>query len=415
MWPFKRKEQKSVTTGEADAGRSSGAVVWSEWPTEKAINEGYKAAVAVYACCRRRAEAVSSVPFVAQRLAGGKWEDLPSTHPLQQLLSKPNPEISPTEFWQIVMNHLDLSGNAYMAKVRDGNGRVMELWPHYPHTVSAVKSAQGLAAAYKVGTLQKTVSPEDMTHLRFPNPADLLFGQPPLQAAARSVDVDNAALAYQKNGMDNRAIPDMMISFESDMTPDQYRQAKDRVREQTGPGRSREPLITSKANAQQLSLSPAEMDFIETRKMTREDICSAFGVPSELIAEMGTANRASADAIRHTFWLDTVTPILDLITESLTLSLASEYGPDIRITYDTSGVPALRENTDQKIQTAARLWDMGVPLNAINALLDLGLDAKIPGGDVGYINSGKVPITSDFNRPSEAAQKAILDAISNRT
>lgn len=395
-WPW---QKKSVTTQQADAGALYGTASWSDWNTDTAIREGYKASVAVYACIKRRAEAVASVPFVVQTRTRDGWEPADG-HPLQQLIDHPNPEIGQSEFWQTVITQLDLAGNAYLAKIRDTTGQVRELWPHNPQLVEVTRGATQLATLYRVGTARKPILPEDMAHLRYPNPADLLFGQSPLQAAGKAVDVDNASQSYQKTGMQHRGLPDLHVSFDAQLSPEQYQQAKDRVAEQTGPGAARRPLITSKATVNQLSLSPAEMDFIETRKACREDICAAYGVPSALIAGMSESNLANSGTARKTFWLDTVIPLLNLLTEGLTRTLAAEYGPTIRISYDVSAVPALQEATDQKYASAKALWSIGVPLNTINEVLDLGL-GKLPGGDIGYIPSGVVPTTFDTNLTDE--------------
>lgn len=408
-WPW---QKKSVTTQQADAGTIYGVSAWSDWNTDAAIKEGYKASVAAYACIKRRAESVASVPFVVQKRTSEGWEAVPA-HPLQQLIDKPNPEIGASEFWQAVIIHLDLSGNAYLAKIRDGVGQVRELWPHNPQLVEVVRGATSLAALYRVGTARKPIQPEDMCHIRYPNPSDLLFGQSPLQAAGKAVDVDNAAQSYQKIGMQHRGIPDLHVSFDAQLSPEQYQQAKDRVAEQTGPGNARRPLITSKATINQLSMTPAEMDFIETRKACREDICAAYGVPSSLIAGMSDSNLANSNTARKTFWLDTVIPLLDLLTEGLTRCLATaEYGDNIRITYDVSAVPALQEAADQKYASAKALWSIGVPLNTINKVLDLGLD-ELPGGDVGYIPAGVVPTTFDTNMTDEQL-RGLVNGVSNR-
>lgn len=416
MWPFKKKqEQKSYTTPEVEYP-VAGYAKWSEWDSEKATKEGYKSSVAVYACIKRRAEAVASVPFVVESMTSDGWEPVEKTHPLQRLVDRPNPEITPPDFYKLMLTHLDLAGNAYQMKVRDGAGQVRELWPAMPHTVQAATDSKSIVAYYKVGTAQKQVAKDDMCHLKYINPSDLVFGMSPLQAAGKAVDVDNAAQSFQKISMQNRGVPDLHFSFDTPLTPEQYEQAQSRIAENTGINSARKPLVTSKASVTQLSRSPAEMDFIDTRRVSREDVCSAFGVPSALIAEMGDSNLANAETARRVFWQDTVIPLLDDLTESLTHSLASEFGEDMRITYDVSGVPAMQENLTDKLDNAQKLWAMGVPFNIINQHLEMGLD-EVEGGNTGYIQSSVIPTSYDFNGStelSEAAEKALIDAIERK-
>jgi len=149
------------------------------------------------------------------------------------------------------------------------------------------------------------------------------------------------------------------------------------------------------------------MDYIETRKAALENICSVYGVPSPMISNVGDVNLANAETSRRMFWLDTVIPLLDWLTESLTKGLAREYGDDIRISYDLTGIPALQENMTDKIANAQALFSMGVPINQINQLLELGLD-DITGGDVGYVNG--MPTTYDTGALSDE-KKAVIDGI----
>ena len=78
------------------------------------------------------------------------------------------------------------------------------------------------------------------------------------------------------------------------------------------------------------------------------------------------------------------------------MCLSSEYGPDVRIAYDLSNIPALQENYAEKLTNAKIMWSMGVPFNIVNQRLELGLD-DMDGGDIGYIPTGVIPTTFDFD------------------
>ncbi len=407
MWnPFRKKEQKSHIL--INNGQNTNPN-WNEWDTQKAITEGFKSSVPVFSCIKKRYDAVSSIPWVVQSLVNGEWEAVP-THPLQVLLNNPNPMMSMGELMRLQITHLDLAGNAYWKKVRGGrDGAVLELWPVMPYPVTVDVADDGMVNFYKIGSNNERVDADDMCHFMYTNPDNMYFGQAPLQAAGKAVDVDNAAQSWQKISMQNRGVPDYMISFDSEMTPDQYAQASSIIKDKTGPGSAREPLVVSKAKVQQLSMSPVEMDFMETRRFSREEACSVYGVPSALIAEMGNVNLANAESARKLFWLDTVIPLMDELRESLNRCLAFEYGPTIRIVYDTTNVAALQVNFNEKLTGAKILWSMGVPLNMVNQRLELGLD-DVDGGNIGYIPTGVIPSTFDFDGDEEE-EKAVFNKL----
>lgn len=408
---IKPQEKKSYRSNEVDRTYTSTAE-WSDWDVDKAISEGYKSSVPVYASIKKRADSIASIPLVVETKSGEGWEPSPN-HPLQTLLDNPNPDMSTSEMMKYLVTALDLAGNGFWMKVRGGNnGLPLELWPAKPNNITIYPGVDKLISKYLVGCLQKEVISEDMCHFMYTNPDSFICGQSPLQAAGKAVDVDNSAQSWQKISMQNRGVPDMHVSFDADLTEQQHAQASEYVEDHmTGSGNARKPLVTSKATVKQMSMSPVEMDFMETRRFSREEACSVYGVPSALIAEMGAVNLANAETARKLFWIDTVVPLMDEIVDAMNQCLASEYGADVRITYDTSNVAALQESYTEKLDNAAKLWAMGYPMNVINQRLELGME-DIKGGDIGYIPTGVIPASYDFSTtPDDEIKKDVLERI----
>jgi phage portal protein BeeE len=183
-----------------------------------------------------------------------------------------------------------------------------------------------------------------------------------------------------------------------------------------GTGNARKTLIMSKAKYQQLSQTPAEMDFMATRHFGLQQICAVYGVPIEMISGMGDANRASGENVRRTFWLDTIIPLLNEIASALNKSLVPEFGDmrTLRIRFDVSGVPALQENYSEKLANAEKLRSLGYPVNVINQRLELGLE-DIEGGDIGYIPQGLIPASFDMSEPTQSPAQAADEAYGSDT
>ena len=416
MWPFKKKAvQKAIEKKGFDSHNNhySSIANWSDWDAQKAVEEGFKSSVPVFACIKKRYDAVSSIPWCVETLRGDEWEKTPS-HPLQRLIDNPNPEMSTGELMRLLICHLDLAGNGFWRKVRGGMGDTpQELWPVMPY-ISITTNLDGTINYYKQIHSNKQIPADDMCQFKYTNPDNYYFGQSPLQAAGKAVDVDNAGQEWQKVSMQNRGVPDYAISFDSDLTPEQYNQANEVIKSKTGTGSAREPLVLSKAKVQQLSLSPVEMDFMDTRRFSREEVSSVYGVPSALYAEMNEANLSNAETARKVFWLDTILPLMDELKDTFNSQLVPDYaqnGEIIRVVYDVTNVAALQVNLTEKITNANKLWAMGVPFNTLNDRMELGFDA-IDGGDVGYIASSAIPTNFDFEEGVSAESKsAVYDAI----
>lgn len=376
---------------------------WSDFNSIQAIKHGYKRSTWVYSCVRLRAANIASVPWTVEVQRSGKWmED--ENHPLKKLIDYPNPSFDFSMMLRQWIYHLDLGGDAYSSKVKNGAGKTVEIWPLIPDYMEILPGRDRLIALYRYRKqmVSHDIPVDDIIHLRYANPGDLYYGLSPLHAAARAVDIDEEAEKWQKISLQNMAVPPGGFVMEGEVTQEQWEQTRKWVREQSGPDHAREPWVLANSKWQNMAQTSVEMDFINSRKMTREEICSAYSVPPPLAGIYENATLANIETARQILWREGLIPVLDEIQGQLNLQLATEYGPGVRIVYDLSNVEALAENYTEKITNATGLWRLGVPLTEINQRLELGLDTdNIPGADKGYLSPGLLPTDMDFDLSPE--------------
>jgi len=361
---------------------------WSEWSTDNAIKEGFKRSTWVYACVWRIMRAAASVPWVVSRREGDKWVPVPG-HPLELLLETPNPKMSRQDLIERTASHLYLGGNALWQKVTARN-IVAELWPLDVGGIKPIISQRDFISGYQYerGKIRHLYKADEVVHFTFIDPANPYWGMSPLQAAARTVDTDVEAVKWNKIALQNRATPDGVFTHDAPLTPEQWEEARDHVRSQhQGADNARTPwVLGGGAKWQQMSLSPAEMDFIESRRMTRLEICAIFGVPPVLVGIFDDATLANAETSIKIFWTETVIPFLSDIRGALTRSLVPLFGDpaSLWLTYDTSNVEALQKSMEDLVRVGVELWKTGMPWQQIAALLDLDLQPW-DGWDVSWI------------------------------
>ena len=375
------------------AWRTNQDAKFNDWSTERAIREGLKASVYVYACVQLIARSVASVPWATYRQkANGEWVEIPN-HPLTALIERPTPYHNRKDLLEGMAQHLFLGGNAIFTKVRAG-GTVAELWQLPPDAIKVIPSRTNFIDHYLYewdGVRQK-FKQGDIIHNKFNDPSNPYWGLGPLQAGARTVDTDTEAVRFQKVSLQNRAISDGIFTFENHLTRDQWDEARAMVREQhQGIENARTPwILGAGAKWQQMSLSPAELDFLNSRKFSREEICSVFNVPPPMIGILENSTYNNIETARKIFWQDNIVPLLEDIKSCFNLSLAPEFGQGIELSFDLSNVEALQTSNSEKMTTAQTLFGMGVPFNEINQRLELGFD-PIEGGDVGYLAANLMP------------------------
>ena len=385
--------KKSFTYSQLQPNWKANTPKWNEWSTENAIKAGYKASTYVYACINAIAKASASVPWkVYKRSRAGIWEEVQG-HPLEELINRPNPFSSRKDLIERMTINLYLGGNAYFSKVRAG-GIVAELWNLPTDAIKVVPSQQDFIShyLYEQQGVRQRIEARDLLHNMFIDPSNPYTGMSPLQAGAKAIDTDIEAVNWNKVALQNRAITDGVFTFDQPITRAQWEEARQMVKEQhQGADNARTPwILGAGAKWEQMSLSPQEMDFIESRRFTRSEICSIFQVPPPIVGIYDDATLANIETARKIFWLDTIIPYLEDLKNCFNLGLTPEFGKDIELSYDVSNVEAIQTNYSEKLENAQKLWNMGVPFNEINQRLELGFD-EIEGGDTGYLPTSVIP------------------------
>ena len=347
--------------------------VWSTWTVQKSVNEGYKVSGWVYAAVRHIVQAASSVPLVVF-----KDGEINEKHPISILLKHPCQSLSGQDFIELIVAWLQLTGRAPFKKIMVGT-RTKELQLISPDRIAPIASEDVayLIAGYELDE-QRTndLTPENVCYLRLLDPANPINGIGPLQAAAREVDCDVEQQEWNKSAMENRGVVDGVFTFKKDLTQTLGDAILAKIKEKFGnKGKVREPLVLgSDATYTRVGLNAAEMDFIESRKFNREAVFVIFNVPLALVSSESMTYNNYTSALRI-LYESNVIPLLDDIYSELNFSFAKELQPGEEIKPDLTNISALKEQDSEKINNAKTLYSIGVPISAINARLELGLEA----------------------------------------
>jgi HK97 family phage portal protein len=397
---FKTAPPAAHTVGSWRMGRP----LDKEWDSARAVKEGFKVNEVVYACVKRRANAVASVPwYVEERKDDYEWERVPG-HPIEQLLDYPNPSMSRQDLFDRLVHHLDLAGNALWQTVdatslRGPMGKVpVELWPVDPGPIKPVPDQKRFISEYEYyrDGDRKVIDASQVIHFMIADPSNPYWGTAPLMALAKAVDTQVAAMSWNLQALFNRAVPDGLMSFDRPLNREEWEQAQNEIRRSlSGDQNARRMLVLgSGAKYEMLSWTPTELDFIASLKHYREAIASAYGVPLPMISIYEDATLANLEGSRRIFWEDTVINVLEGISSTLNRVLVPRFAErgQIRLCYDVSAVPALREDFGAKCDQYVKLVEYGVSPNAARKRLEMDLEDE-EGGDVALIPATMIPLT----------------------
>lgn len=379
-------------------------ILFNALTIEKAVKDGYQSDVYVYRCVKIIADAIKSVRFI---VVNNDTQEPQLKHPVQAVLDMPNKELSGQTIKTILTQHLQLAGNAFFQKVMVGN-KVVELWPIQPDKLETHTSdvPGQLVKIYRMNDGSRTYQPDEIIHFKMPNPSNPLKGISPLMAASKKVDISNEQNLWNYSSFKNRAIPDGIITYEMDYTPDQLREYARVFNEGKGGSKNsyKNWFMGGKAKYQRMSNTPIEMDFIESIKLVREEICIAFGVPPIMVGTMDSAtynNLATADRV---LWEQTILPQLSDICDALTQGFEKMLGPNLVIKPDVSNIKALEDSLNKRINDGKVLFSMGVPLTEVNNRLKLGLNLDgVDTADQSFVQGGNsFGQQQQFNAPGPA-------------
>lgn len=351
------------------------------------VREGYAKNTLVYACINE----------ISQSAAEPRWlaylgDDPAPDHDLQRILDQPNRYFSSFELWRLSLIYRNIEGNAFLLKGRSPSGRLGSLWPMRPDLVAPVPGEDGELLGYVYGFGSERVGwlPEDVIHLKCPNPVDPLEGlgrgMSPLMVAAREVDVDNSATDFLKKFFDNAAVPFGLLKSKQHLVDGEIKRIRARIKEQYVGVRNWHELLILDADAdyQQLALNMDEMAFPDLRALSESRICMAFQVPPILVGAKVGLDRSTFSnygEARKSFWQETLSPIYREIEDKLNAELVPEFGDRrLRVVCDFSQVQALRESRDALFKRAQEAVSAG--WGTVNdARREVGWEVD-PGGDV---------------------------------
>jgi HK97 family phage portal protein len=386
-----------------------------EWNVDRAISEGYKASTWVYTAVNKLSRAAASVEWICYKInadgsRGDRWPD----HPFEIMMHEPNPFTNGQDWRERTYQHLWLAGNSISRIVSVGKVPI-GLVQMMPNSVRPVPDLATFLSRYDLyenwaGAKTGELQPNEVLHLMFADPANMYWGISPLQAVAKTVDTDTEAVRWNKVSLQNRAVSDGVFSVSVPITKEEWEELREEIRDQKqGANNAHNPWILGYGTQwNPMSLTPIEMDFLESRKNNRTEILAVYGVPPPMAGIYDQATYDNVASARLIWWLDTIIPFLDDVKVALQFDLARRFGNNFVIDYDLSQVEALKVLQIQKISAARDLWSMGVPLQVINNVLDLGLPNDIAGTDVGYLPMTMYPVSSG---KSQTAAKSHFDSL----
>ena len=347
----------------------------------------------VYACARLISQTIATLPCQLYKADSEGRGTLARDHPLYRLLhDQPNADMTAVTFWECVVVHILLWGNAYIQIERLGT-RVVALAPMVPDRLTARRNSDGSVTYFYSWLGQITeLQEEEVMHIN----GFTLDGMHGLSIVGQARETLGIAVAADKSAASffrNSMKPSMVFTTEKFLPEPQRKrfdeETKDKLVGAINSGGW--ALLEGGIKAEAISMKPEDAQLLATRAFSVEEICRWFGVQPVMIGHMEKSTAWGTGLEQMNLWFLTYTlrPLLKSIEQAIRMSLLNpgekslyyaEFNVDALLRADSAGRAALMKTMAEN------------GLRTRNELRALDNVAPMPGGDDLTVQSNMLPI-----------------------
>jgi HK97 family phage portal protein len=322
-WPWQKKDRTYNSAADlardllASASVRSGVAV--NWKT--ALQ-----ATTALACSRVIGEGLAQVPLKLHKARKGGGSDIAYAHPLHHLVhDAPNGSITSYEWRETAGMHLVFAGNTYAYKVRDPQGKILELLPMEPGVVTP-KRAPDRTLRYEIRLADGAIKPvpaEDMLHL--PGPSwDGWQGLDGVKLAREAIGLSLAAEEHNARMFGNGARLGGVLSTDGNLSQDQLKLLRDSWQDSQGglANAYKTAILFGGLKFQPVAMQNDQAQMVELRSQQVEEVCRAFRVLPIIVGHSDkAATYASAEQMFLAHVVHTMGPWYARFEQRLNMSL----------------------------------------------------------------------------------------------
>jgi HK97 family phage portal protein len=315
---------------------------------------------------------------------------------LIDLLSNPNNVHTWEQLAGLHYTYMNFNGEGYTMMFR--NGQPWTPTPgQLPHAVQEIPANQIQFKLSKEGYSKSTVKYQGAEYPLSvfvrdinPDPDNPYFGHSIISAAAAIINSDLEMREWNNRLMANGAAPSVVFTSNEEMSQEAYERWKQQFQdEHTGAANAGKPLLVEGGDVKPFMLSPRDLDFLESRKFTRDEILAMWRVNPYIIGSVEDVNLATAKAARIQHAEINIEPRVRQWVRQLNATMVSVFDPELILGYE----PIVPEDDEAKLKyhaAAANKWETIDEARA--AFGDEALPAKL--GEQIYMPNLNAPLAA---------------------
>lgn len=349
------------------------------------------------------------------------WE-YSEDHPLELVLTRPNPFYGDDLLWKATVVSYCLDGNAYWQKVRNVFGDVIGYWylPHFavdPMYPTVSQRGDAFIEYYRYqpvsGGVPVELNVRDVVHYRWGlDPENPRYGLSTLKTLIREIFTDEEAANFSAAILRNMGVPGGVIapaSADAKPSPAEVERMKDHMAGSfTGSRRGEWLVLGVPTDIKQFGFDPQALMLGNLRDIAEERVCAALGVPAAVVGFgsglQQTKVGATMKELRKEAWDSCIRPMQNSLAKQGSMQLLPDFVTQLRryrLRFDTSAFAASQEEETEKATRVGTLVEKGV-LRVDRAQELLGLEVD-PTRAV-YLGPAPAPLkAAEPSKPGEPA------------
>lgn len=291
----------------------------------KSFLDAYNISIYVNKAIEKRATKVGEIDFILKR-GENEVEQNQDKLGILKLLAKPNKQQTGRQFFALWQKYKDIYGEVYCLLLKDsgfldrkGISEMILLNPK--HCEPKFTDTGELSSVEYKNNNSITYAGEDIIYDINPNPDNQLRGISLLQAGMKTISISTQLDEYQANILNNGGKIDGVFNFKNQtgLTKTQREELKKDYKENYAESsKSGTPLfLGGDTDYKRISLNPEELSYLESKKMTLNDICILTEVPKMLLASADDIQYNNADTSLRIFLRETIKPLHEQIADAL--------------------------------------------------------------------------------------------------
>jgi HK97 family phage portal protein len=390
-------KQRSISAKEIPS-KLYGAMIWgngvwtqSRWNRQQLITQAYERNPAFYAAVNIIARTLASIPIYIEYKHMGKTHTT-SHHPLLAALERNCPR---EEYMDRFTKYLLTTGDAY-ANIIFGTSTGIKkplgviVMPSQ-HTYNIEGDWRKPIRGYRyVEKKEEYFDEEEVIHVYSPSLSNYFEGMSPAIPLQEYIDLNNAAITWNKNVALSGGIPPIIARAEG-ISKEEGQRLRQSWREQSGAANSGDlKLISENMTLEKMNMTPHDAEWEKAVLQAMRVIFMTLGVSSSIMNDAANKTYNNVHDSRKALYQEGVIPLARLIYSSHSRKLGQYFRDEPKIIIDVDNIDGIQEDKRLQAERLVKLKDAGI-VTANEARIEL-----------------RYPIS-----PDDAANKLVNSSVAN--